>query len=202
MAWVQARAIELYWISSRIQNSMILNIPYQSVQQMAKVKTLVDSRAIENLVDHDTTKRLNMTLQTLPLTRNITNVDGTGNMDGPISQFCELRIHQGTKEDIQKFYVTNLESNQAILGYPWLKEFSPKINWATGKIGDQPILEAKWYQVAKRHQENIIIQCAQLEPEWEEGDKIILVAKTNMVQQWVEKVLKDRKEPEIPPQYR
>jgi hypothetical protein len=40
-----------------------------------------------------------------------------------------------------------------------------------------------------------------MEPEWEEGDEIILVAKTNMVQQWAEKVLKDRKEPEIPPQY-
>jgi hypothetical protein len=41
-----------------------------------------------------------------------------------------------------------------------------------------------------------------LEPEWEEDDEIILVAKTNVAQQWVEKVLKDRKEPEIPPQYR
>jgi hypothetical protein len=46
-----------------------------------------------------------------------------------------------------------------------------------------------------------MVRQAQLEPEWEEGNKIILVAKTNMAQQWAEKVLKDRKEPEIPPQY-
>jgi hypothetical protein len=63
-------------------------------------------------------------------------------------------------------------------------------------------LEAKWYQVTRKQQENIMVQQTQLEPKWEKGDEIILVAKTNMAQQWAEKVLKDKKEPEIPPQYR
>jgi gag-polyprotein putative aspartyl protease len=111
MAWVQARAIELYRISSRVQNSMILNIPYRSVQQMAKVKTLVDSGATENLVDKETAKELRMTLQELPSARNITNVDGTGNANGPITHFCKLRIHQNKEGDVQKFYVTNLGNN-------------------------------------------------------------------------------------------
>ena len=46
---------------------MILDIPYRSVQQMAKVKTLVDSSATENLVDIEMAKELGMMLQTLPL---------------------------------------------------------------------------------------------------------------------------------------
>ena len=169
---------------------------------MAEIKTLVDSGATKNLVDMEVAKELGIMLQKLPSAQNITNVDGTRNANGPITHFCELRICQNKAEDIQKFYVTNLGNNQAILGSPWLKQFSPHMNWVNGEIqGPQPSLEAKWYQVARKWQEAIIIWWAQLEPEWEEGDKITLVAKTNMAQQWAEKVLKDRKEPEIPPQY-
>jgi predicted aspartyl protease len=100
---------------------MILNILYQSVQQMAKIKTLVDSGATENLVDQETAKELGMTLQALPSAQNITNVDSTENTNGPIMHFCKLQICQNKEEDIQKFYITNLGNNQAILGYPWLK---------------------------------------------------------------------------------
>jgi hypothetical protein len=41
---------------------MILNIPYRSVQRMAKVKTLVDSGATKNLVNKEIAKDLGVTL--------------------------------------------------------------------------------------------------------------------------------------------
>jgi hypothetical protein len=130
---------------------MVLNVPYQSVQQMAKVKTLVDSRATENLVDKEVAEELGMMLQKLPSVWNITNIDGTGNVNGPITHFCESRICQNKEEDVQKFYVTNLGNNQAILGYPWLKRFSPCIDWINGEVqGPQPSLEAKWYQITRK----------------------------------------------------
>jgi predicted aspartyl protease len=101
---------------------------------MAKVKTLVDSRATENLVNKKIVRKLGMTLQELPLARNITNIDGTGNANGPIMRFCELRICHNKEEDIQKFYITNLGNNQVILGYPWLKRFSPHIDWINREV--------------------------------------------------------------------
>jgi hypothetical protein len=52
---------------------------------MAKIKTLVDSGATENLVDQKTAKELGMTLQELPSACNITNIDGTGNPNRPIT---------------------------------------------------------------------------------------------------------------------
>jgi predicted aspartyl protease len=57
---------------------------------MAEVKTLVDSGATKNLVDQNIAEELGMTLQALPSARNITNVDGTGNANGPIMHFCKL----------------------------------------------------------------------------------------------------------------
>jgi predicted aspartyl protease len=125
---------------------------------MAEIRTLVDSGATKNLVDKEVAKELGIMLQELPSARNITNVDRTGNANGPITHFCKLRICQDKTEDVQKFYVTNLGNNQAILGYPWLKQFSPHINWINGEVqGSQLSLEAKWYQVVRRRQESIMI---------------------------------------------
>jgi hypothetical protein len=44
---------------------MILNVPYQSMQQMAEVKTLLDSGAMENLMDCRTAEALQVAKQPL-----------------------------------------------------------------------------------------------------------------------------------------
>ena len=90
---------------------MILNIPYQSVQWMAEVKTLVDSGATKNLVNKEVAEELGITLQELPLAWNITNVDRTGNVNGPITHFCELRICQKmSKNSMSPTWVTTKQS--------------------------------------------------------------------------------------------
>jgi predicted aspartyl protease len=80
---------------------MILIVPYRSMQQMAEVKTLVDSGATENLMDTSTASFLNVALQKLPLPRTITNADGSANTAGALTHYCELRIRQGDKEEVQ-----------------------------------------------------------------------------------------------------
>jgi hypothetical protein len=35
--------------------------------------------------------------------------------------------------------VTNLGDDRAILGYPWLRDFNPKIDWPTGKLEGPPV---------------------------------------------------------------
>jgi Reverse transcriptase (RNA-dependent DNA polymerase) len=93
----------------------------------------------------------------------------------------------------------NLGKDRAILGYPWLKDFAPKINWANGRVeGPETKLEAKWYQLAKKRSESAMIRRARAHPEWEEGDKIL---KVNLAQQWAEVALKNKTPTEIPPQY-
>jgi gag-polyprotein putative aspartyl protease len=182
---------------------MILNVPYRSMQRMAEVKTLVDSGATENLMDTSTASFLNVALQKLPLPRTITNADGSANTAEALTHYCELRIRQGDKEEVQNFYVSNLGSDRIILGYPWLKVFQPKFDWETSWLNGPPVqLEAKWYDRVKKRQERMIVRRARVDPAWEEGDEIILVSKVNMAQQWAEKANKDKEKVEIPPQYR
>jgi len=45
-----------------------------------------------------------------------------------------LYIQHGTKQKRAKFFITNLGKDQLILGYPWLEEFNPEINWTDGKL--------------------------------------------------------------------
>ena len=42
--------------------------------------------------------------------------------------------------------MTNLGNNRAILGYPWLRDFNPKIDWPTGKLEGPPVeIETYFY---------------------------------------------------------
>ena len=45
-----------------------------------------------------------------------------------------MNLKIGNKDMKTRFLVTNLGKEQMILGLPWLKEYNPKINWATGTI--------------------------------------------------------------------
>jgi hypothetical protein len=61
-------------------------------------------------------------------------VDGTENQGGIISKSCVLRVQQGEQQIAQWFYVTNLGQDRVILGYPWLQEFNPEIDWEEGRL--------------------------------------------------------------------
>jgi len=61
-------------------------------------------------------------------------VDGTENRGGQITHCVHLYIQHGNKQKRAKFFITNLGKDQLILGYPWLEEFNPEINWTDGKL--------------------------------------------------------------------
>jgi hypothetical protein len=61
-------------------------------------------------------------------------VDGTENQGGIISKTCILRARRGEQQLAQRFYVTNLGQDHIILGYPWLREFNPEIDWERGRL--------------------------------------------------------------------
>jgi hypothetical protein len=67
------------------------------------------------------------------------NIDGTENQDEKITSYCLLNILKGQKEVAQIFFITNLGEDRIILGYPWLREFDPQINWKEGKVCRPPI---------------------------------------------------------------
>jgi hypothetical protein len=62
-------------------------------------------------------------------TKKVHNVNGTLNQAGEIMHFCILKTKLGQKEKAQKFYITDLGKDWIILGYPWLEDYNPWIDW-------------------------------------------------------------------------
>jgi hypothetical protein len=62
------------------------------------------------------------------------NVDGTKNKRGTITSFVKLKIKINERQMNLRLLVTGLGKQKIILGFPWLNEHNPDINWRTGKF--------------------------------------------------------------------
>ena len=78
------------------------------------------------------------------------NVDGSNNKAGQITHECQLKMNYGGKELEQRFFISDLEADRAILGYPFLREFNPRVNWAKGQLQ-----EAKGVVIQNAHNNTI-----------------------------------------------
>ena len=95
---------------------------------------LVNSGAMENFMDQKAIIKHRLGTKKLKYPIQVRNIDRTDNRAGRIMDFIELIMKQGTKKVPTRFYVTNLGGNRTILGYSWLRDFNPNIDWPTRKL--------------------------------------------------------------------
>jgi hypothetical protein len=104
-------------------------------------------------------------------TKKVHNVDGTLNQEGQIMHFCILKTKLGQKEKAQKFYITNLGKDRIILGYPWLQDYNPQIDWTNGTVEGQPLYISTannnlQYLLAKKIVQSLQINKTSISQEW------------------------------------
>jgi Retroviral aspartyl protease len=123
-------------------NALKISITFRHQYATVAGRALIDSSATENFIDYRTAIRWRVKTKDLRRPHKVYNVDGTENQGGIISKSCVLRVRRGERQLTQRFYVTNLGQDRVILGYPWLREFNPEIDWEEGTlIGDGVGLE-------------------------------------------------------------
>ena len=113
-------------------------------------------------------------------------MDGTENIAGRLTKFSTLRVHKGDESHLQTFYITALGMDWAILGYPWLRTFNPRINWEEGKILG-PEIQIETCGLGKQRREVLgrVLEAARGDPAWEDGDEVIIMAASaHTSQQW------------------
>jgi hypothetical protein len=101
---------------------------------MAKEVALLDSGANENCLDEQTWECLGIGRTALHKPIPVYNIDGTENKQGKLTHYCWLRIRFDNKEKLQRFFITSLGQDRIILGYPFLYEFNPTIDWQQGRL--------------------------------------------------------------------
>jgi Reverse transcriptase (RNA-dependent DNA polymerase) len=120
------------FISNR--KSMTVCTFLHSKSKRAKAIALLDSGAMENFINLQYAKYLQLPIQCLKEPRKLYNVDGTPNCSGELQYFTDLQVQTGTQRSTLHFFLSDLGENKAILRYPWFAAFQPQIDWKKGWI--------------------------------------------------------------------
>jgi len=95
---------------------------------------LIDSGAGGKFIDQNYAKNSGFTIQKLDEPLTARNVDGTKNKQGTITSFVDLDLTINGRTKKTRLLVTGLGKQRIILGFPWLNEHNPDIDWTTGKF--------------------------------------------------------------------
>ena len=93
---------------------------------------LLDSGATENFINANYAHYLRLPMKKLTTPRKVYNVDRTPNRKGDIVAYTDLEVRTGDKRTNMRFFITDLETQRMILGYPWFAAMQPRIDWAKG----------------------------------------------------------------------
>ena len=89
---------------------------------------------MDNFMDRRLIRRLRLGTHKLERARKIWNIDGTNNKAGLITDYVDLSVQTGQKQNKMRFLIMDLGNEDLILGYPWLANFEPKFSWSKGVI--------------------------------------------------------------------
>jgi hypothetical protein len=113
-----------------------------SRSKRAEAVALLDSGAMENFMNLEYAKFLQLPIQHLKEPRKLYNINGTPNKSSELQYFTDLQVQTGMQRSTLQFFLSNLGENKVILGYPWFAAFQPRIDWKRGWInhGQLPII--------------------------------------------------------------
>jgi len=103
--------------------------------ELHSIKALLDSRATRSFIDRDFVCSKGMNTRTLSRNILVFNVDGSSNEAGQISEVVDVVLRYKTHSKRMLLAVSRLGKQSLILGYNWLKDHNPKIDWEKGEVG-------------------------------------------------------------------
>src|SRR5277367_1184860 len=117
-------------------NSLHIQVELETTDTVTVIKmcALVDSGATGRFINSEYVKSRKIATRTLSRPIPVSNVDGSPNEAGSITEVvsCILCFEAHTERTI--FYDTRLGREHLILGHSWLREHNPEIDWQTGKV--------------------------------------------------------------------
>jgi len=116
--------------------SIILPIEVSTTDtsEVHSVKALLDSGAMGNFIDRDFIRTKGINTRSISRPIPVYNVDGSPNEAGRISKVVDVVLHYKTHAERTLLAVSSLGKQNMILGYTWLKDHNPEVNWQTGEV--------------------------------------------------------------------
>jgi hypothetical protein len=104
---------------------------------MADKRALVDSGATDNFMHPNFATKMGLGMKELPSPRKIFNIDNTTNKSGKITHYLDLDVYTKGIHREMRFLITDIGSEDILLGYPWLASFEPKFSWRHAVIDER-----------------------------------------------------------------
>jgi len=134
----ERRLPKLFLISALDAQGTSLLLPVEigttDTSEFHSVEALLDSGATGSLIDRDFVHSKGMNTRTLSHNIPVFNVDSSPNEAGQISEVVNVVLHYKTHSERMLLAVSGLGKQSLILGYDWLKDHNPKINWEKGEV--------------------------------------------------------------------
>jgi len=102
--------------------------------ELHSVKALLDFGATGSFIDRDFVCSKGMNTWTLLHNIPVFNIDGSPNEARQISEVVDVVLRYKTHSERMLLVVSGLGKQSLILGYDWLKDHNPKIDWEKGEV--------------------------------------------------------------------
>jgi len=113
---------------------LLVEIGTTDTSKLHFVKAFLDSRATRSFIDRDFVCSKGINTQTLSHNILVFNVNGSPNKARQISKVVDVLFCYKTHSERMLLVVSRLGKQSLILGYNWLKDYNPKINWKKGEV--------------------------------------------------------------------
>jgi hypothetical protein len=97
---------------------MTVHIYINMVAKRTETIALLNSGAMENFINSQDVKCLNLPTKQLNRPHAVYNVNETANCQGKITHYVGLEVWTGQKQTNMHFFINNLGETKAILRYP------------------------------------------------------------------------------------
>ena len=111
-----------------------MEIGTTDTSELYSVEALVDCGATRSLIDRDFVCSKGMNTWTLSHNIPVFNVNGSPNETGQISEVVDIVLRYKTHSERMLLAVSRLGKQSLILGYDWLKDHNPRIDWEKGEV--------------------------------------------------------------------
>jgi len=111
-----------------------IEIGTTDTSEVHSVKALLDSRATGNFIDKDFVCTKGISTWNISHPILVFNVDSSPNKARQITEVVDMVLRYKTHSERMLLTVSNLRKQSMILGYTWLKDHNPEVNWQTGEV--------------------------------------------------------------------
>jgi len=113
---------------------LLIEISTTDTSEVHSIKALLGSRATGNFIDQDFVCTKGISTPSISRPIPVYNMDGSPNEAGQISKVVDVVLHYKTHSERTLLTISSLGKQSMILGYTWLKDHNPEVNWQTREI--------------------------------------------------------------------